>query len=107
MALGDGYNTVFGTNGGLSGEQVQRVQIARAFAVIVHPDNHSSGADVLIMDEATSALGREKGWCWIPFVRWRGNRQGGWRLAIWRLGSCFHFRFDFVSRFFITSLDRI
>jgi ABC-type multidrug transport system fused ATPase/permease subunit len=28
MALGDGYDTVFGTNGG----QAQRVQIARAFA---------------------------------------------------------------------------
>jgi ATP-binding cassette, subfamily B (MDR/TAP), member 1 len=62
MALGEGYYTVFGTNGrGSSVGQAQRVQIARALARTVHPNdnNNRGGADVLILDEATSALDGE------------------------------------------------
>lgn len=54
MGLGDGYDTVLGTTGGgLSGGQAQRVQIARALARM------GDGADVLILDEGTSALDGE------------------------------------------------
>ena len=58
MELGEGYDTVLGTSGagGLSGGQAQRVQIARALARMVH---EGGGADVLLIDEGTSALDGE------------------------------------------------
>jgi energy-coupling factor transporter ATP-binding protein EcfA2 len=57
---------VFGTNarGGLSGGQAQRVQISDlSLARRDHPSNnthHHPRADVLILDEGTSALDGEK-----------------------------------------------
>lgn len=58
MELGEGYDTVLGTSdaGGLSCGQAQRVQIARAFATMVH---ERGGADVLLIDEGTSTLDGE------------------------------------------------
>src|SRR5260221_8844161 len=47
MELGEGYDTVLGTSGGLSGGQAQRVQIARALARMVH-EGGGAGADVLL-----------------------------------------------------------
>ena len=60
MELAEGYDTVLGTSGagGLSGGQAQRVQIARALARMVQ-EGGAGGADLLLIDEGTSALDGE------------------------------------------------
>jgi ABC-type bacteriocin/lantibiotic exporter with double-glycine peptidase domain len=56
MDLGEGYDTVLGTNGaGLSGGQAQRVQIAGALAGMVPTSEEKGrGVDMLILDEGTT-----------------------------------------------------